>query len=133
MNVNAVISLYNKTIKEIGGDPKDFVLSAGAALVLLGVRETTSDLDIDVSNEIFDDIAILPYQKVLLEKTEVIKYNSQIDLIRTENKKTKIIKGCYCYTIEELIKQKQKLLKQEKRTKQKKEQDKKDLDKLMQL
>jgi hypothetical protein len=34
---------------------------------------------------------------------------------------------------EELIKQKQKLLKQEKRTKQKKEQDKKDLDKLMQL
>jgi len=53
MNKEAVIREYKKLVDELGEQPHEVVLSAGAALVMMGVRDETQDLDVDVRTNIF--------------------------------------------------------------------------------
>jgi hypothetical protein len=50
----AVIRNAKQLAVSLGLDPKNVVLSAGSALVLMGLRKTTSDLDVDVPKEFFE-------------------------------------------------------------------------------
>lgn len=50
----AVIRNTKQLAVSLGLDPKDVILSAGSALVLIGLRKTTSDLDVDVPKEFFE-------------------------------------------------------------------------------
>lgn len=50
----AVIRNAKQLAVSLGLDPKDVILTAGSALVLLGLRKHTNNLDIDVPKEFFE-------------------------------------------------------------------------------
>lgn len=54
MNKLQFIKILNEWLEENNVSPKECHVSHGGSLLLLGIRETTSDIDLTVSNEIWD-------------------------------------------------------------------------------
>lgn len=99
-----IIREYERLLKELGVPASDVVLNSGAALVIYGVRKETSDLDVDVTEEIFER-----YRKThplsRFGNTLVIKYDSIIDLHYTGTDNGIVtIDGVSVPTIADLIK-----------------------------
>lgn len=99
-----IIREYERLVKELGVTPSDVVLNSGAALVIYGARMETSDLDVDVTEEIFER-----YRKTHpvshFGNTLVVKYDSIIDLhCASKDNEIVMIDGVSVPTIADLIK-----------------------------
>jgi len=107
MNKEAVIREYKKLVDELGEQPHEVVLSAGAALVMMGVRDQTEDLDVDVRSNIFK---WLSNGRKVIEEEHVsprIEYRSNIDIHElSENTGVVCIAGVWMYSPGELLIQK---------------------------
>ena len=55
MDINTLIDTVNKFIVNGGYNPKDVIVTHGGALVLLGYIDTTTDIDVWVSRDIWVD------------------------------------------------------------------------------
>lgn len=53
MDKAAVVERYKELLNQLNEPAQNVVLSAGAALVILGLREETADLDVDVPTGVF--------------------------------------------------------------------------------
>jgi len=74
-----------KTLKEYNFDSQNYIIISGAALVLQNVKEYTSDIDITVSDELYN--LLLKKYNCFLEK-EIDNYNVWFidDIINFSNK-----------------------------------------------
>jgi len=128
-NKQQVISQYILFCKLSQLPPEKVILSAGGALVLLGLLEKTADLDLDVPVAFYNKVK-RDYGICYLKEGDCYRWDETVDIKPSLDIPSFCSEGVYCYTISELIKQKEYLLTLDTRPGIKKIQDKIDLMKL---
>ncbi len=108
-----ILNKLTQVANEVGLEPDQLALSAGAALAIHGVRKHYDDLDISIDTKLFDAIKkknSYPY-KVVYNDIEIISVYPWADLHRLDAG-TELVKahGVVTFSIPELIKQKKTLL-----------------------
>jgi len=102
-----VIVQYKALVRELGENAHNVVLSAGAAAVMMGIREETNDLDVDVLSGVFKWAATT--KTVLKEEgvSDRVLYAESIDLhVLDEDRGRVCVEGVWIYSPRELILQK---------------------------
>ncbi len=98
---------YTRLVTELGELPHQVVLSAGAALVMLGIREETQDLDVDVSESVFKWLAL---KHPIITEDNIsprIAYREHIDVhVFNENTGVVCVSGVWIYSPGEMLRQK---------------------------
>ena len=126
----AVSRRYKQLCVELGLPYEKVVLSAGAALVLLGLRKYTSDLDVDVPVDFFEKHKARKGAQQGLTG-ELIAWDGMVDLhmLPTGIDKVHVMDylGIWIYHPEQLIKQKEIMANQPERPPLKAAQDRKDI------
>lgn len=88
--------------------PCDFVVGAGGACMMYGLRTETRDIDVALKQYLYEELL----KSKLFETTKlsdgrfIIHYNEYIDLHPFEEGDTDIIDGVCCYSLERLLAQK---------------------------
>ena len=108
MNKEEIIKEYNTFLRKHPMMPKDFILGAGGACVMYGIRNQTSDMDMAIPKVMFDKwVKSGKYKTHYFGTTLVVAYNANIDLHAIDhNYNTTIVGGVCCVSLEDLLKQK---------------------------
>jgi len=111
MNKQEIIKEYNMFLKKYNLMPCDFILGAGGACLMHGIRTETGDMDMDVSSYFFNTLlSTNKYKTHYFGNVLVLEYSSKIDLhANTKHHETIIIEGVCCYSANELLAQKLRL------------------------
>lgn len=130
MNKEEVKQRYLELVKELGEVPHEVVLSAGAALVMMGVREETADLDVDIMPNSFKAIG-----RVKGIKTDggftLIHYSDHVDLHEFDISTGRVcVDDVWTYSPGEMLTQKRYLVNHPQRSEEKRKQDRLDIEKL---
>lgn len=115
MNRKELIQKYREFLRDFKLGASQVVVGAGGALCVLGLREETSDIDVDVPLEVFNRLLklglpthefVIPGQKPVqvIEATEVVDVH-----VRTNKDPVVLTDGVCHYTPEVLLAFKQKL------------------------
>ncbi len=134
MDKQAVIERYKALLNELDEPARNVVLSAGSALVILGIRETTEDLDADVSEGVFkfyERSGNYPTTAIMEGDKESIKYvtfDKNVDLhVLDEDRGLACIDGVWVYSPSELLAQKRYLSNLQCRSEEKRKTDLSDI------
>ena len=115
MDKAAVIERYRTLLNELDEPAHSVVLSAGSALVLLGVRETTSDLDADVPENLFrlyERSGKFTVREAAEGMTKSLKFDTDVDLnVLDTDRGVVCVNGVWVYSPGELLVQKRYLSK----------------------
>ena len=117
MKKEDVIQHYRELVAALGEDPHHVVLSAGAAAVMMGIRDETDDLDVDVLPGVFKWVC--GTKPVIVEEnvSDRVAYSDHVDLhVLDEDRGVVCIDGIWVYSPRELLAQKRKLAKMPNRT-----------------
>lgn len=133
LNKAQVVAEYKRFLESSKFPPTLVVLNAGALCVLLGVREETEDLDIDVDAEFFDYIASFGSTIETGLFGELIQYSPLVSIHKASGIPTEMYGSVCGYTLEALIDQKVKMMHHPKRKPGKSEADAKDVGSLKKL
>ena len=108
MNKRDIIREYNLFLKHFPlVKPEEFVLGAGGACVMHGIRTDTEDMDMGLIIPLYDKLRDSgKYETHIFKETVVVSYNKYIDLHPLETGETKTIDGVCCYSAERLLAQK---------------------------
>lgn len=110
MDKEAVIERYITLLNELNEPARNLVLSAGSALVVLGVRETTADLDVDVPEGVFkvyERSGKFEVTAATLDISKRLKFDVDVDLhILDEDRGRACLNGVWIYSPNELLIQK---------------------------
>lgn len=130
MNSAAFARAYFDFCVAVGEKPQNVLVSAGGALLMLGLREKSDDLDLDVRDVVYDAIAQMkPEQR--WSGGPFIDYDEHVSVHRTPvGMTTQVVNGVTLYSLDELIKQKEKMSKAPDRKPEKVKQDNKDIEAL---
>jgi len=133
---DAVVRRYKQLCVEMGLDYKDVILSAGAAMVLMGVRKHTQEIDVDVPAAFFNQQRVRKgFTNGLLG--EAVAWDGMVDIHPlpahfTDGDVMNYL-GIWIYSPKALMKQKRKLAKHKDREPRKAAQDRCDLVKLKEI
>ena len=136
MNALEFARAYFNFCGDIGERPEHVIVSAGGALLMLGLRDGTDDLDLDVRQIVYAALSTrLGHSKQRRSSHGTyLDYTDKISLHVTPARiTTQVVNGVTLYSINDLIKQKEKLAKAPDRKPEKAEQDRKDIEALMKL
>lgn len=125
---NSVIRRYKQLCVELDLSPKQVVLGAGAALVMLGLRKYTNDLDVDVPREVFEKHKSRKGSKPGI-LNELVEWDGSVDIhpvIKCKNNVVEI-EGVSIYHPSILLGQKEALISHPLRNVGKLPQDRKDI------
>jgi hypothetical protein len=110
MKKDDVIAQYKTLVHELGENAHDVVLSAGAAAVMMGIRDETSDLDVDVLPGVWKWAAI---NRTVLKNeglADRVVYSDTVGLHELDEDRGRVcIEGVWVYSPRELIMQKRTL------------------------
>lgn len=111
MNKSEIIKAYKAFLKAEKVQAKDFVVGAGAACVMYGVREETNDIDTNVPLQLWNRLLNNgDYKTHYFGETLVLEYNDKIDVhLKESDHKTETVDGVTCYSKQELLDQKLRL------------------------
>lgn len=127
MDKEAVVERYIALLNELNEPARNLVLSAGSALVVLGVRETTADLDVDVPEGVFrvyERSGKFPVAAATVDLGKRLKFDADVDLhILDEDRGLACLNGVWIYSPTELLVQKRYLSKLEGRDEEKRAAD----------
>jgi hypothetical protein len=132
MNKSAIIATYDRFRKQHRLTIKEAVLSAGGALLMLGLRKETEDLDLDIPAELYDRLKRKGAKVVTTSRGEHLVLPDLLGEVaahrglRTDIK-WHVVGGVCCYCPEELLKQKVALANNPERTQDKRAQDMDDI------
>lgn len=124
---------YFNFCSRIGLRPSQVVVSSGGALLMLGLRDSTNDLDLAVPEETYE------FQRYLLgaghervtEHGTYLDYNEKVSLQKLPKGITvQIVNGVRVYSLDDLIKQKEALIQSLDRSPLKVKQDHIDIERL---
>lgn len=119
-----VIKRYQALLVELDEPARDVVLSAGGALVVLGLRESTADLDVDVQPNVFKWLARSHLTLSDPGVPDSIKYRLDVDVhALSETVGVVCVDGVWIYSPSELLKQKRYLASLPSRREGKRERD----------
>ena len=100
-----IVELYFKGCEKINLPPERVVVGAGGACVLLGIRESTNDIDVDVVKSDFDELLKVGYKShlfgddnVVLEVTEHMDVHGVDEIVDTV-----VIEGVTCYSAKSVL------------------------------
>ena len=133
MNATELMACYFNFCSQTGLSPEEVVVSAGGALVMLGLRGSTSDLDLDVSDDVY---RLLKPGKVLRHCAmgEFYDYDNTVSLQSIPKEvEVMVVNGVSIYSIPTLLWQKGRMSALATRPADKVEQDKRDIQSLQQL
>lgn len=133
LNKAQVVAEYKRFLESSKFPPTLVALNAGALCVLLGAREETEDLDIDVDGEFFEYIAGLGAKIESGLFGELIQYSPLVSIHRASGIPTEMYGSVCGYTLEALIDQKVKMMQHPKRKVGKSSADAKDVESLKKL
>ena len=126
MDMNEFARTYFNFCNEVGLRPAQVIVSAGGALLMLGLRERCEDLDLDVPASTY----ALQRYRLGAEKERVTKhgtfldYNEKVSLQRLPTGITvQTVNGIWLYSLDDLIRQKEALIQSLDRTPLKVKQD----------
>ena len=101
MNKQELIQKYHQFLTVNNLLAEDVVVGAGGVMCLLGLREQTEDIDVDVPKDIFDHFAAGGYPSHMFGDVKVIGVTDYIDLhLRTNTGQTVLTDGVCHYTPE---------------------------------
>lgn len=110
MNKTKVIEKYQSTLKTLDEPAHAIVMSAGSALVLLGIRNKTDMVNISVSPNLFRYLGI---KKSVIQRKDTQPYIQLDKELRVhlidDNIGVACVDGVWIYSLSELLKQKQKV------------------------
>lgn len=124
MNKAEVVGRYKELLNDLGEDARNVVLSAGSALVMLGIRKDTMDLDVDIPTGLFNYLA--KKHLVITEPgvSDLIKYAIDVDLHEFDADTGVVcVEGVWTYSPSALLIQKRYLSKLPTRKEHKRETD----------
>lgn len=144
MNAEEIILSVQKFRRDFSEPKTPVVLSAGCALVIYGVRESTSDIDADVRESVYRRLRSRLDSSVIQKfgEVEYFAINDEIDLhvldpsrkfndasicFKDSHPLYEQAKGVQLYTLSDMHKQKKALISNPLRNPKKLEQDRKDL------
>lgn len=105
-----MIAQYKALVRELGENAHNVVLSAGAAAVMMGIRDETVDLDADVLPGVFKWAATTKTIAKLEGTTDRVVYAETIGLHMLDEDRGRVcIDGVWVYSPRELILQKRML------------------------
>ncbi len=107
MNKQEIIKEYRQFLKDTGVKPEEFVIGAGGACVMYGIRESTDDMDMGLQNRLY--LTILKSKKYPTHDfrgTTVVSWNENIDLHPISPGETTMVDGVCCYSLQRLLDQK---------------------------
>jgi hypothetical protein len=116
MRKEDVVAQYHQLVSALGESAHHVVLSAGAAAVMMGLRDETDDLDADVLPGVFKWVCT--NKKVIVEENvnDRVKYSEHVDLhVLDEDRGIVCIEGVWVYSPRELLNQKRHLARMENR------------------
>lgn len=94
----------------MGVDPLLVVLTAGGVCTMLGLREHTADVDVDVPSEVFHRLKQMGYPSRYYGDTLVLEVTDYMDVHEmVGEKRVTVIDGVTCYHPEEVLRFKMKL------------------------
>lgn len=101
-----LIAQYKLSQLESSISPWAFIVSAGGALVMHGIREKTDDLDIDTDKVNYTTLLLCDYP-IIDDGFLRIRLNDSTDVhcVKIPCGETMEIDGVWCYTLEHLITQ----------------------------
>lgn len=107
MDKSDVIARYHKLLDELDEPAESVVLSGAAALVVLGVRDETSDLDVEVPSGVFKWLMNSRGAIQELGIAPRVRYSPDVE-VRELDECTGIVylEGVWLYSPSELLKQK---------------------------
>lgn len=119
------VQRYIEVSRELGGST--VVVSGGGALLMLGLRATTVDLDLDVVEAVYEKYRT-PHNTERYGETEIVNYSDDVSLhVLNPLQETQIVNGVRIYSIADLIAQKKVLIANPERRAEKIAQDRTDL------
>ncbi|BAW19074.1 hypothetical protein [Ralstonia phage RP31] len=113
MNKSELIVAYERFRKQHRLTIKELVLSAGGALLMIGLRKETEDLDLDISEELYDQIKrkLCRYEGAEVRTTIMGEYIAYGDYALhrgiSPDKKYVVVNGVCCYSAAEILIQKE--------------------------
>ena len=127
MDKSSFIRAYHKTVRRLGLTSAEVTVSSGGALLMLGLRNQTSDLDLDVPETTFVKYRTSDNFE-MFGTSEIVNLSDTVSLhVADPLRETMVVAGVTCYSIPELIKQKKALLANPARRPEKIAADKRDL------
>lgn len=133
MNAVEFARTYFNFCEAIGEKPENVLVSAGGALLMLGLRESSDDLDLDVRDVVYDAVATRKPEN-RWSGGAFIDYDEHVSIHRKPpGVKPMVVQGVTLYSLEDLIKQKEKMVKAPDRKPEKVKQDNKDIEALKEL
>lgn len=110
MNKETIVEKYLQFVNEREINANDVLLSAGGACVMFGIRNETSDLDIDVPEHIFLDILVEGYPQKEFQGTKYVQYTDDIAVhLSTSIIPSILIDGVWVWQTEYILAQKLKM------------------------
>jgi len=113
MDMNEFAKAYFNFCSGIRLRPAQVIVSSGGALVMLGLRETTSDLDLDVPAATYECQLYLlgPEKERVTEHGTFLDYNEKVSLRKLpEGITVQTVNGVRLYSLDDLIRQKEALI-----------------------
>lgn len=131
MDKAAVIERYKTLLNELDEPAYSVVLSAGSALVLLGVRQSTTDLDVDIPEgtfKMFERSGKFPILPAAGGDGKHLKFDKDVDLnVLDTDRGVVCLGGVWSYSPSELLAQKRYLSKSPERSPEKRADDLQDI------
>lgn len=110
MNKFELISKYKKFIKNEKIQPEKALVGAGGSMLMHGLRTSTEDIDLGVEPEVFESLRDRGFEIYTFgENIEVLVYDDFIDVHFNDGEDFVIINGVGCWTLEEVLKLKERL------------------------
>ena len=112
MTRDELIKYYNNFLKFERLTNQDVVVGAGGAMLMLGLRTSTEDIDTGVPESIFHRIVIkhkLPTKVIPSNQHVVAKYDAVIDIHKRFGEPTCIVDGVCIWTPQFILAFKQKM------------------------
>jgi hypothetical protein len=131
------IKKYHEVCNSLGLQINQALVSAGGACMMLGLRDKSSDIDLDIPAEVFDCLektGEFEVRNALDPNDRLIVWDEFVDLHRMSKPRDWMnVESVGMYTLDALIEQKDRMSKHPRRKQHKVDQDIHDLNSLRQL
>lgn len=128
---------YLNFLSENNLAPERCLLASGGALMMLGLREQSSDLDLDVPREVYDQLLEAGYEETQIDSpcaSHLIKYDDFIDVhAMPATVHGMVTNGIGHYTPIEVMAQKRLLRDWDQRSPEKSKADQRDIDNITRM